>query len=97
MIYPSIVTVVVIGVVSFLMIYLVLRNASDAIPTHEAHLEPIGPKDENEMALGGLAAVQENVEERPIVNPDEPASDGEKNETEANPESGDVSEDKTGD
>lgn len=77
--------------VLFLLIYLVLRNSSDRIPMNEAYLEPLGNSSTDGMALGGLAAVKEDVTERPIVNPDEKPVDEEKDESGANPDGGDVS------
>ncbi|MBD3675742.1 MAG: hypothetical protein HUJ26_19715 [Planctomycetaceae bacterium] len=79
--------------VLFLLIYLVLRASSDRIPMNEAYLEPLGNAGDEGMALGGLAAYQEEVTERPIVNPDdETDTDSENDSSSANPEEGDVSD-----
>ena len=80
--------------VLFLLIYLVLRNASDRIPMNEASFVAISDGGNQEMALGGISAIKEDVEERPIGNPDEASNADSKSDSTPNPDAGDVSEEK---
>ena len=75
----------------FLMIYLVLRNISDKKPMKEAFLEPLETGQERAMALSGLSSIKEVIVERPVVNPDAKTDDI------ANPDSDDVSDEKSND
>jgi len=82
--------------VLFLLIYLVLRNASDRIPMNEAtfvDLKGLNGAD-SELALGGMTAVKEEVDERPIVNPDEQNESGSHTESEPNTTEDGVSDEK---
>ena len=80
--------------VLFLLIYLVLRNASDRIPMNEASFVGVDDGNDQEMALGGISAIKEDVEERPIENPDEASTVDSKSDSTPNPDGGDVSEEK---